>query len=319
MAAVPVVEEGISVVLERIAPDLRLVPDWVPVPDPPVPLGPLGQKLQWGDVFDWVKDETRHLIPAGREIDTVSMADVQNAIDASQGNVIKAMSGFIDQNAAMTVQAAELLEGAIDNVYANQIHDYQDLSTRIDALTQGQAFIAQVIVPTIRGEIAQAQAHAFGYALAAQQNAQQWATDNIFKPVYSELLKVQPAIDTGVDRAEKAAHVDAVAQVAGLAAAVGTAITPMRNALQALEEESDDCVKPMCETMGPKSDLGKLLKALSIAADLALLHELLNLDEDKLAGLIRSVTSHVSGIVGAFESLFVEGGDTIGDVIKSAL
>lgn len=315
MAAEPFIEE----VLQHTAPDLRLVPDWAPQPGPEEIAPGFGIHAQWGDVWNWVKDSTRHLLPAGRPVLDDSLLQANQYTDTVAGQTMKALSGYLDQNAAMTVQAAELLESAIDTAYANQIHDYQDLSTRIDALQQGQDFIAAVVVPTIRGEIAQAEARAYGYALAAQANAEDWGLHKIFAPLYEELLKVQPAIDAGVDRAEHTAHVDAAAQVGVLGAAVGTLVTPIRTAVQALTQESEDCVQPMCETMGPKTDLGKLLKGLANAAEIAAIAELVNLKESDLTSLLQTVGSKAASYISFFEDHFVEGGETIGGTITRAV
>lgn len=315
MAAEPVIEP----ILEHVAPDLRLVPDWAPQPDPYQIAPGFGVHTTWGEVYDWVKDGIVSIVGHGKDIDLLTGADVQQIVNTAVGQAMKALSGFIDQNAAMTVQAASLLEGAIDNVYANQLHDYQDLSGQIDNAVAYQQAIVGYVVPIIEQQIKEAEARAYTYALAAQQNAQQWATQNIFAPLYAEVLKVQPAIDNGVARAEKAAHVDAVAQVAGLGAAVGTALGPIKSAVQALQTESEECTQPMCETMGPKTDLGKWLKALKLAGDIALLHELLSLDDAKLAALIRSLVAHLTGIVNTFDDLFLEGGQSIGDVLSAAI
>lgn len=313
MAAEPIIEP----ILEHVAPDLQLVPDWAPAPDPPVPLGPLGQKLQWSDVFDWVSSNWRAPFGSGRAIDQVQFGDVQNMIDSAAGEIIKAMSGFLDQNAAMTVQAASLLEDAIDNAVSSETFDFQQLSQRLDSIEATQNFIAQYVVPDLNAKIQKAEAFAFGAAVAAQQNAEQWATQNIFDPVYSELLKVQPAIDASIKANNPTILAAAQSQVNILHDLIAPTIAGAAALATQANSWIDDCGEPMCEAMGPKTDLGKLLKALSIATDLALLAELTNLNESRLAALIQSVVGHIGSIVSDFESMFQEGGDTVGDIIKS--
>jgi hypothetical protein len=132
------------------------------------------------------------------------------------------------------------------------------------------------------------------------------------------MLKVQPAIDAGVAQAEAVAHSDAAAQVAKLAGEVGVTVGPIRAAVAALQTESEDCTQPMCETLGPKTDLGKLLKALKFAADAAFLAELYNLTEPELVGYIKKVVAAMANVVTDFESFFGSGGETVGHLIASA-
>ena len=314
MAAEPIIE----LILEHLAPDLSLVPDWAPAPDPPVPLGPLGQKLHWSDVYDFVSNAISKLFTGGTAINIPTTQDVQNYVNGAVGEAIKAMSGFIDQNAAMTVQAASLLEGAINNVVSNELNDFKNLSSQITDLQNGLAFVGQIALPTILNDIAAARVEARQEALAAQLGAQDWALHKIFAPLYAEMLKVQPAIDAGVAQAEAVAHSDAAAQVAKLAGEVGVTVGPIRAAVAALQTESEDCTQPMCETLGPKTDLGKLLKALKFAADAAFLAELYNLTEPELVGYIKKVVAAMANVVTDFESFFGSGGETVGHLIASA-
>lgn len=319
MAAAPIIEEGIAPILEHVAPDLRLVPDWAPPADPAVPMGPLGKTIHWSDVFDWVKDETRNLLPAGRDITEPLLLDAQAHTETMVGEAMKAMSGFIDQNAAMTVQAAQLLESAIDNARAQQLHDFAEHEQAIQRLQAHNDYVDQYVVPNLQAQVLHAEAFAYSVAVAAQQNAQQWSIDHIFSPVYSELLKVQPAIDAGVQKAENVAHSELHNSEVAQAVKWAADLAPLALAQKALKSWQDDCGEPMCESIGPKTDLGKLLKALKIATDLALFAELANLDSGKLAALIRQLTSHVAGIIDDFESMFVEGGQTLGHVVTAAL
>ena len=71
----------------------------------------------------------------------------------------------------------------------------------------------------------------------------------------------------------------------------------------------------MCETMGPKTDLGKLLKALNLAATAALLLELSNMTEAELANTIDGLAKMAGGIIGDLDSMFFQGGETLAATI----
>lgn len=315
MAAEPVIEP----ILEHVAPDLRLVPDWAPQPDPYQIAPGFGIHATWGDVWNWVTKTTGDILPHGKTITDPFFEQSKQYTDTVAGQTLKALSGYIEQSAAMTVQAAQLLETSIDNVYANQLHDYQDLSTRIDAAVAYQQAIVGFIVPVIEQQIQQAEARAYTYALAGQQNAENWGLQNIFAPLQYELGTIQPKIDAGVAKAEDVAHSDAKSQVTILGAAVGAAFNPVRDAVRALQQESEDCTQPMCETMGPKTDLGKLLKGLKLAADAALLAELAGMDEAKLVALLKSIAGRASSLISLLDSTFFEGGATVAETITKAI
>jgi hypothetical protein len=73
----------------------------------------------------------------------------------------------------------------------------------------------------------------------------------------------------------------------------------------------------MCQTMGPKTDLGKFLKALKIAEFAAFLIELGNLNEHGIEGLLSDLQHWGAHVIKTFDNLFVSGGGTLADVISS--
>lgn len=318
--AAPELAEPLVETMLRLVPDLEPnTPDFMPAPDPSVPLDGLGTRITWTDIYDEAKKGYDFYFGSHPSINLPTPEWVQQQIHAAIGEMGKAYSSFLAQSATAPVALARILDGTIDNIESNMLHDYRDLSQRLDAHDTGFAFIHDVIVPTLQADIARARSEGFAEAVAAQRNAEAWATENIFKPLYTEVLKVQPAIDASAKVVEGVARSDAAAQVAALGTAVGTAITPMRAALKALQTESEDCVQPMCETMGPKTDLGKFLKALQLVADGALLAELANLNEQRLAALLASLGDKASTYIDFFETNFVAGGETIGATIEHAI
>lgn len=107
----------------------------------------------------------------------------------------------------------------------------------------------------------------------AQQDhdLQKWAIDSIYRPLHDGLGQVSQDVTNlrrYVDRqvVPDLEHLfdSKLAKEAALIAAVGAAVAK-------LTKEAEDCTEPMCETVGPKTDWGKLFKRFSPALLLALL------------------------------------------------
>lgn len=315
MAAAPIIEQ----ILEHEAPDLHLVPDWAPEPAPPADWGPLGARGDWSDVWDWIKDHA--ILPEGRPItnEFLTADQVQQIVDASVGEAVKALSGFINLNASMTLQAAGLLDDAITNLSNRSLDEHAELSQRLDQVENVQRYFIDYAFPLVEHQIDQANYNAYQYGENAIRVSQAYATDRVFKPLLETIFADQQAANQRMD----VQHVEAIDHANQLNARtlihVGEVVAPVAAATKALAQWVDDCGAPMCETMGPKTDLGKLLKGLKLAATLALFAEIANLNEDRLATLIRELTSHVGGIIDTFSQLFVQDGRTIGAVITAAL
>lgn len=311
------VDEGIAQVLIHLDPELDYGPNWTPEPDPPVHFPGIGARAHWGDVFDWIKSGYNKVFFGGTPIDTITTAQMQQAIDTAVGQVVKAFSGFIDQGAAMTVQAASLLEDAITNTSNVETFDFSTLSQRIDGIEATLNFMTQYVVPDLEAKITHAEAFAYATALAAQQNAEAWARENIFDPVYTELLKVQPAIDASIKANNPTIVAAAQSQVNALHDLLTPTITAAAAAAASATNWIDDCGEPMCQTQGPKTDLGKFLKALKVAEWAALIAELAALRADGLDGLLSDVEGWAKTAISDFESTFFTGGGTLGDTITS--
>lgn len=309
------VDEGIAQVLIHLDPELDYGPNWTPEPDPPVHFPGIGARAHWADVFNWVKDGYNFVFSGGTPIDTVTMQQVQQAIDAATGQVVKAFSGFIDQGAAMTVQAASLLEDAITNTSNVETFDFSQLSQRIDGIEATLNFMSDYVVPDLEAKITHAEAFAYSTALAAQQNAEAWARENIFDPVYTELLKVQPAIDASIAANNPVLTASAQSKVNALHDLLTPTITAAAAAAASATNWIDDCGEPMCQTQGPKTDLGKFLKALKVAEWAALIAEIASLRADGLEGLLSDVEGWAKTAISEFQSAFLTGGQTLGDTI----
>ena len=126
--------------------------------------------------------------------------------------------------------------------------------------------------------IAYANARAHNVGVAAEQyadkvgaNSRRYAHD-----VAAQAQRNAEAHATAVNK--RLEHDILVATSAATAASIAAHLKPITSALSALKSqvdklqtENDECTEPMCETVGPKSDWGKLLKKYAPAAILALI------------------------------------------------
>lgn len=127
-------------------------------------------------------------------------------------------------------------------------------------------------------------------------NVETWVQTDIANPLLREVAKVEGKVDTlsgalgglissEVDKLLRSRLAPILATVAGLATAVS-----------AITAEMEECVEPMCDTFGPKSDLGQLLKKLSVlkwAAILAALEATDVKDLEHLAETVAGTEGHI--------------------------
>jgi hypothetical protein len=71
--------------------------------------------------------------------------------------------------------------------------------------------------------------------------------------------------------------------------------------------------------MGPKTNLGKLLKGLSLAVDAGLLADIATAKESDVVDAITRIADHAVSVIGTFESDFIQGGSTLAGVVTDEL
>jgi hypothetical protein len=292
---------------------------WVPTPDPPVTYTGTTPQPSWENVFEYYSQTTHAQTPDLPVPSPVTGLQVQRAIDVAQGQTIKALSGFINQAVDLQTLSSQEL--------ANRITDVENIVAALNnnqgVINQQQHAILDLLVngaiPELWAEIHKTQQQIINEANGVLKLMQQWSLDHIFKPLEEQL---------GQEKTNRIAQVDSVitslpgtivsrVEAMGLATAAGLAGVAAQVAT--LAQESTDCTVPMCETMGPKTDLGKLLKALSLAGDVALLAEIANINESDLASLISTVASKAATYIDFFENTFMTGGQSIGSTVAQAV
>lgn len=132
-------------------------------------------------------------------------------------------------------------------------------------------------------DIARAQVYANARALQAQAAAQAWSVSHVYAPLAhanavtnARITALQHALPAQINTAVKAA-------VATQLAPMTKALAQLQSQVNKLQTEQDECNEPMCETVGPKSDWGKLFKRYAPAAIFALLAELAATNPDEVA------------------------------------
>lgn len=305
--------------IETMPPDPFLEPDNIPAANAPFTYLGSGTVPQWSDVYDTAEAEyaQKALLPDQDPTDgTVKWVIYTGKV--AIGETIKAMSGMVNNAVDDALQNVNLLSTITDaeifqimgrlNKIANAVNQ---IVPEVNAIT---LFTVRYLESKIDNVAERAQNVAKFYAAVERQ----WAIDHILKPLFQEATTVQPKIDLAVAHEHQAAIDYTDVAVAALGVRVLSALAPIQTAIATLQAESENCTKPMCETMGPNTGLGKFLKGLNIAADAALIAALLGMTESDLAGFITSLTSHVGTVIGDVEQFLGPGGETVAGLIAAA-
>lgn len=312
MAAEPIVEPIVE------APVLWLVPDTIPLTDVPIEWPFLGPRALWDDVYGYGRSIVRYFGRHTGGDQFVMTSTLDDAIDSAVGSTVKALSGFINQAAQLAIDAQNWTSMQLDALDANIGAIYGYFDSRIGLLEGFQWAVTRLALPSLQAQIDELhhlRSTDFQFNSAADRA---WAMDNIYRPLHENIGQVASAIPVWSEGAYERARNYADDAVGVLGTHTLAQLVPLTLAVRALETESEECVKPMCETLGPKTDLGKLLKGAKIAAELAALTAILSMDAGDIAGLIHAVTSRLSTVVDDVEQFLGPGGETVAGLIAAA-
>lgn len=291
----------------------------IPKPDTPYTYTGEGAQPSWSDVYTAAEGEYSGLTkPTGNATSDPFFRYAQNVGKVAIGEAIKATSSFINRVQEEAIRDLNLLDQVTDYRFTDIAGRINAVIRTVNGIADEVTAIVHFVLPLVRAELDKIEHDypvAIEYGLALERD---WVLHNVFAPLYAEILKVQPAINDSIaannvtERARVAVGIDnRLAPILATQVAVKTALATLQN-------ESDDCVKPMCQTMGPKTNLGKLLKGLNAAADIALFAELAGMDADELAAFLRTLIGKFGAVVGDFEDFFGGGGETLGQLIANA-
>lgn len=132
---------------------------------------------------------------------------------------------------------------------------------------------------------------------------QQWTISHVAKPL-SDRLDTQMSL---IDQQRRAININNgdIAKVAGSVAALGLLVHQLQPAINKLLTEAEQCTEPMCETVGPKSDWGKLLKKFGPAAIWALLAEMAALHPDEVERVSESLAHSLGPVLEHFAESWI--------------
>lgn len=311
MAAEPIVEE-----FEQFIP--QLVPASEPEPGPGAFWPGGAPHGSWNDVFGFAKSIVKFFGRGDDAVSYVLLPQLNEAIDAAVGSTIKALSGFINRAAEIGLDAQEWSRFGLDAVSANIGAIYQYFDDRINALRAQVHALETLVIPSLQAQILQIQ-HDLGPMFEFNSAAdRQWSVDHIFNPLTDALGQVAAEIPIFSEGAYERAKVYTDDAVNALGLHTLEALVPLTVAVQALQTADEQCTQPMCDTIGPKTDLGKLLKGLKVAAELAALTAFLNMDSNDLAQFIHTITTRLAAIVGDVEQFLGPGGETVAGLVAHA-
>jgi hypothetical protein len=298
------------------------VPGWLPSADPIQPYTGAGPNPSWLDVYNSiVKDIKKQKTAYGALQDAAKINDLlQNQLQ-TVGALVKALSYFLIQDEQSNVALHNELVLAIDELQLNMIEGEIQIGlilANIPAqILEGVAAAVGQSQATTLEAIAQQKTYIDGIAALNRQ----WALDTIYAPLTENIGQV--AANAEVQTVKVAAQIvpvsqvvaaTAVAPVASEVAQLAPALTFVEGAVHTLQDQATNCVNDMCATMGPKTDLGKFLKALNLAGEAALLAYLAGLDGAGINQLLQNLVTASGTAIDDISSLFT-GGATVGDLL----
>jgi hypothetical protein len=302
----------------------------VPIDVPPVPVdvpiaGPVihfigeGEHAIWDNVWSWVKGTARTVASDVIAIENDILHAAIKVAEAYTGSLLEGLSGFINDTFSYAESGLQLINGYATDALSILFQDVFGIDRAIADLRAIVGAIDNVVIPGVFSELLGDIEGVYADLVGGIDLVKSWAIDTIYTPLDAEIRAAERAIPVWAEGAltdakayaDDLVHSEALkraAAIAGIAAAVASIATWV-----------EECGDPMCQTIGPKTDLGKLLKGLALAGDVALFAELANLDEQGLADLLASIGARAAALAGEFESNFASGGETLGGLVAHAI
>lgn len=271
-----------------------------------------GAKAAWSDVYSWVKTGWHALWGAASSAVTITADDVQNAIDIALGKEQQAWASFVgvlDQWMAAAVTSltetigwVALIATAIDQTLTAELQAAEQLTGALLANLE-----ARLLQEMIAGDLALEQ-----FVLHEVQGVEQWVQSQVVAPFLIEIQRLQVQIQDETQHVLQEAEGYSDLRLAASLAPVLAIIATIEQQVVKLQTENDECTEPMCETMGPNTNLGKWLKDLEALLGILAGVGLANLtakDAERIASFFQAITT---GTVDDFVNAFAGGGATLG-------
>lgn len=304
-------------------PAIPSLPTLPPVPIPNVAehisVAVHGAEYAWEDVRSWVSDRFHSLLNFGSTVAGVTFQDVTNIVDVAESVAQTAWASFVTELTGWISAGLNDVGSLTLDVMLTARRDAVWLYDYINGAIDGTISLTEGAIRGIDATIATQWEDTVAAIDYVGNLIKSWAIDNIYSPLLDDVTSLGDRTLVGLETvlADAKAYADdlvksetaeRIAAIAGIAAAVAAATAWI-----------DDCGEPMCEQLGPKTDLGKLLKALNLAADALLLAQLGALTDQQLVALINEIAAKLGQLIGDVETMFITGGDTLGQLITAEI
>lgn len=291
----------------------------VPKRGPDVPVPGLGPDATWPDFWNYIIANSAQV---QRDVEAQLGTDgafISLEIQTYIASLLKVTSTYINN-------LYDTIVDTVTNVFEIGSINYQNIDARLTAIEQTTGNLVtsnyetrEQIIPALFTQIAHLEQEMQQRDLIAAASLQQWALDNIYRPLQQQTELIEEDTRHRELVIAQQLQTETKQQVQQEEQERIAAFLLLQQSVRLLQTEEEECTKPMCETMGPKTDLGKFLKALSIASGAALFLELANLDEQGLENLIRGFQHLAGGAIDTFDDVFLGGGGTLLDFAKDVL
>lgn len=296
---------------------LPSIPSSVPIVGPAIEFIGNAEHAVWDNVWGWVKGASQIKLS-----DVLGTADIfiSQAVQITEtyvGEQLAALSGFI--NDAFDFATA-IGSTVADDAFQTSLWLWEDIKY-LDAAAY--TILAEVVgieghaIPDIIKRLLTLETNTWGLVGGAVAGVEAWAIDNIYGPLDAKIEREIAGVRTDVWNLTGAWVDNLLDDINAEALKRAAAIAGVVAAVAAVTAWIEDCGEPMCQNIGPKTDLGKILKGLRVATELAALTALLEMDEGDLANLIQSLTSRMAAIVDDVEQFLSPGGETVAGLIAA--
>lgn len=303
-------------------------------PASPAPTGPLtniptpgqlityvGQGVQatWNDVWGYISGAASSAATDILNVEQTIGQAVLNGIEAYVGAELQALGGFINDAIDIAVSGIDGLSTALDTAVLGLYDDVVYLDKIAYGLLLDVQGIEGNIIPNIEQRLLDLGTATAAFIHLGIADVQTWAIDNIYNPLLNDVqtlerdtvIAIEGTATRVLDEARSLVKDEVINRTAAIAA--------LATAVAAITTFVEECGQPMCDTFGPKTDLGKLFKALALAGELAALAELANMNEHDLAALLTTVGRKAATYIDFLETNFVAGGESIGATVTNAI
>jgi len=143
----------------------------------------------------------------------------------------------------------------------------------------------------------------------------------VVQDIYTPLTQIISVVDTQLQQADQKILQEAkdYADQVSLQRVLTLlpTIAAIQQSIRALQTFNDECGEPMCETMGPKTDLGKLLKNLAGLLGLLAGFAVAGLTEHDLEQMAEQLAANAFTPAETLFGRFVQSGETVGGAAAS--